>query len=77
MSEKLAFKSPAIFGRATLTIVMSSNNMNVATQTTISVHHFRSISGSYWPASQLSTQRARRPRRGRVKLGRKPAPPRR
>ena len=45
MSEKLAFRSVAIFGSATFTIVMSSSSMNVPTQTTISVHHLRSISG--------------------------------
>ncbi len=44
MSEKLACREVAIFGSATFTIVMSSSSMNVATQTTISVHHLRSIS---------------------------------
>jgi hypothetical protein len=33
-------------GKATLTTVMSSSNMNVATQTMTSVHHLRSIAGS-------------------------------
>src|SRR5436309_1795792 len=33
-------------GRATLTIVMSSSSMNVATQTAISVHHLRSMPSS-------------------------------
>ena len=44
MSEKLALSSEAIFGSATFTIVMSSRSMNVAMQTTIRVHHLRSIS---------------------------------
>ena len=44
ISEKFAFSSEAIVGSATFTIVMSSSNMNVPTQTTISVHHLRSIS---------------------------------
>src|SRR5436305_10808883 len=44
MSEKLAFRSLAIFGSATFTIVMSSSSMNVPMHTTISVHHLRSIS---------------------------------
>src|SRR5579859_5111031 len=46
MSEKLAFSCLAMLGSATLTIVMSSRSMNVATQTTISVHHLRSIRGA-------------------------------
>src|SRR6478609_9422927 len=57
MSEKLAFRSVAIFGSATFTIVMSSSNMNVPTQTTISVHHLRSISSQ---ASRSSSCRSAR-----------------
>ena len=43
MSVKLAFRSEAIFGSATFTIVMSSSSMNTPTQTTSNVHHFRAI----------------------------------
>src|SRR5437588_3702920 len=43
MSEKPAFSEVAIFGSATFTIVMSSSSMNVPTQTTSRVHHFRSM----------------------------------
>ena len=43
ISEKLAFSCLAMLGNATLTIVMSSSSMNVAVQTTTSVHHLRSI----------------------------------
>src|ERR1022692_4190597 len=32
-----------MFGRATFTIVMSSNSMNTPTQTAVRVHHLRSI----------------------------------
>jgi hypothetical protein len=39
---KLAPRSSRIEGSATLTTVMSSSSMNVATETAISVHHLRS-----------------------------------
>jgi len=41
--ERLALRSCWMSGRATLTTVMSSSSMNVATHTAISVHHFRAI----------------------------------
>src|SRR3954468_831245 len=46
-SEKLVFRSLAISGSATLTTVMSSSSMNVATQTAASVHQrFGCFSGT-------------------------------
>ena len=42
-SVKLAPRSSRIEGSATLTTVMSSSSMKVATETAISVHHLRSI----------------------------------
>ena len=45
-SENDAWRARSIAGRATLTIVMSSRSMKVATATAVSVHHFRSTIGS-------------------------------
>src|SRR5829696_7364995 len=42
-SAKLAPRSSRIDGSATLTTVMSSRSMKVATETAIRVHHLRSI----------------------------------
>jgi hypothetical protein len=43
-SVKLAPRSSSIAGSAVFTTVMSSRSMNVATLTTISVHHLRCMS---------------------------------
>src|SRR6185436_1504742 len=44
--DRLAFRSRWMSGSATFTIVMSSSNMNVAIETSSSVHHLRSITSS-------------------------------
>ena len=44
-SVKEAWSSDWIFGRATLTIVMSSRSMKMATQTMRRARHLRSIAG--------------------------------
>ena len=64
-SLKLASRSRWISGSATLTMVMSSSSMNIATQVASRVHHLRSIGA---PFNQgVSGYLARRPNFSRMR----------